>query len=146
MGLANETGFPHEGRLDFVDNRLDPATGTIRTRAIFSNRDRHFTPGLFARVKLVGGKREPALLVRDAAIGTDQDRKFVLVLAKGDSLAYRPVQLGRLSDDGLRIVRSGLEPGEQVVVNGLMRVRPGIKVTPKVVAMKDSSDSTVAER
>jgi RND family efflux transporter MFP subunit len=146
MGLANETGFPHEGRLDFVDNRLDPATGTIRTRAIFSNRDRRFTPGLFARVKLVGGKREPALLVRDAAIGTDQDRKFVLVLAKGDSLAYRPVQLGRLSDDGLRIVRSGLEPGEQVVVNGLMRVRPGIKVTPKVVAMKDSSDSTVAER
>jgi len=146
MGLANETGFPHEGRLDFVDNRIDPATGTIRTRAIFSNRDRRFTPGLFARVKLVGGKREPALLVRDAAIGTDQDRKFVLVLAKGDSLAYRPVQLGRLSDDGLRIVRSGLEPGEQVVVNGLMRVRPGIKVTPKVVAMKDSSDSTVAER
>src|SRR5689334_1583825 len=146
MGLANETGFPHEGRLDFVDNRIDPATGTIRTRAIFSNKDRRFTPGLFARVKLVGGQRRPALLVRDAAVGTDQDRKFVLVLAKGDSLAYRPVELGRLSDDGLRIVRSGLEPGEQVVVNGLMRVRPGIKVTPKVVAMKDSSDSTVAER
>jgi RND family efflux transporter MFP subunit len=146
LGLANETGFPHEGRLDFVDNRIDPTTGTIRTRAIFSNRDRRFTPGLFARVKLVGGQRKPALLVRDAAIGTDQDRKFVLVLAKGDSLAYRPVELGRLSDDGLRIVRSGLEPGEQVVVNGLMRVRPGIKVTPTVVAMKDSSDSTVAER
>ena len=146
LGLANETGFPHEGRLDFVDNRIDPATGTIRTRAIFSNRDRRFTPGLFARVKLVGGKRQPALLVRDAAVGTDQDRKFVLVLAKGDSVAYRPVELGRLSDDGLRIVRSGLEPGEKVVVNGLMRVRPGMKVTPTVVAMKDSSDSTVAER
>ena len=146
LGLANETGFPHEGRLDFVDNRIDPATGTIRTRAIFSNRDRRFTPGLFARVKLVGGQRKPALLIRDAAVGTDQDRKFVLVLAKGDSLAYRPVELGRLSDDGLRIVRSGVEPGEKVVVNGLMRVRPGIKVTPTVVAMKDSSDSTVAER
>jgi len=146
LGLANETGFPHEGRLDFVDNRIDPTSGTIRTRAIFSNRDRRFTPGLFARVKLVGGQRQPALLVRDAAVGTDQDRKFVLVLAKGDSLAYRPVELGRLSDDGLRIVRSGLEPGEKVVVNGLMRVRPGIKVTPTVVAMKDSSDSTVAER
>jgi RND family efflux transporter MFP subunit len=146
LGLANETGFPHEGRLDFVDNRIDPATGTIRTRAIFSNKDRRFTPGLFARVKLVGGQRRPALLVRDAAVGTDQDRKFVLVLAKGDSLAYRPVELGRLSDDGLRIVRSGLEPGEQVVVNGLMRVRPGMKVTASVVAMKDSSDSTVAER
>jgi len=146
LGLANENGFPHEGRLDFVDNRIDPTSGTIRTRAIFSNRDRRFTPGLFARVKLVGGQRQPALLVRDAAIGTDQDRKFVLVLAKGDSLAYRPVELGRLSDDGLRIVRSGLQPGEQVVVNGLMRVRPGIKVAPKVVAMTDSSDSTVAER
>jgi len=146
LGLANETGFPHEGHLDFVDNRINPATGTIRTRAIFSNKDHRFTPGLFARVKLVGGKRQPALLVRDAAVGTDQDRKFVLVLAKGDSLAYRPVELGRLSDDGLRIVRSGLEPGEKVVVNGLMRVRPGIKVTASVVAMKDSSDSTVAER
>jgi RND family efflux transporter MFP subunit len=146
LGLANETGFPHEGYLDFVDNRIDPTTGTIRTRAIFSNRDRRFTPGLFARVKLVGGQRKPALLVRDAAVGTDQDRKFVLVLAKGDSLAYRPVELGRLTDDGLRIVRSGVEPGEKVVVNGLMRVRPGIKVTPSVVAMKDSSDSTVAER
>jgi RND family efflux transporter MFP subunit len=146
LGLANETGFPHEGRLDFVDNRIDPATGTIRTRAIFSNKDRRFTPGLFARVKLVGGQRRPALLVRDAAVGTDQDRKFVLVLAKGDSLAYRPVELGRLADDGLRIVRSGLQPGERVVVNGLMRVRPGMKVTPTVVAMKDSSDSTVAER
>ena len=147
LGLANETGFPHEGRLDFVDNRIDPASGTIRTRAIFSNRDRRFTPGLFARVKLVGSQRAPALLVRDAAIGTDQDRKFVLVLGKGDSLAYRPVELGRLSDDGLRIVRSGLAVGDKVVVNGLMRVRPGMKVSPKVVAMvPDSSDSTMAER
>src|SRR5689334_3349419 len=147
LGLANETGFPHEGRLDFVDNRIDPASGTIRTRAIFNNRDRRLTPGLFARVRLVSGTRAPALLVRDAAIGTDQDRKFVLVLAKGDSLAYRPVELGRLSDDGLRVVRTGLTEGDKVVVNGLMRVRPGIKVTPKMVAMvSDSSDSTVAER
>jgi RND family efflux transporter MFP subunit len=146
LGLANETGFPHEGRLDFVDNRIDPASGTIRTRAIFSNRDRRFTPGLFARVKLVGSQRQPALLVRDAAIGTDQDRKFVLVLGKGDSVAYRPVEIGRLSD-GLRIVRSGLAPGDKVVVNGLMRVRPGMRVSPRVVAMvADSSDSTVAER
>ena len=141
LGLANETGFPHEGRLDFVDNRIDPTSGTIRTRAIFPNRDRRFTPGLFARVKLVGGKSTPTLLVRDAAIGTDQDRKFVLVLAKGDSLAYRPVEIGRLTD-GLRIVRSGLQPGEKVVVNGLMRVRPGIKVTPTVVAMVPDSSAT----
>jgi len=147
LGLANETGFPHEGRLDFVDNRIDPASGTIRTRAILSNRDRRFTPGLFARVKLVGTQRAPALLVRDAAIGTDQDRKFVLILGKGDSLQYRPVELGKLSDDGLRIVRTGLAAGDKVVVNGLMRVRPGMKVSPKVVAMvPDSSDSTMAER
>jgi RND family efflux transporter MFP subunit len=156
LGLANETGFPHEGYLDFVDNRIDPASGTIRTRAIFTNKDRRFTPGLFARVKLVGSKSAPALLVRDAAIGTDQDRKFVLVLERGDSLAYRSVELGRLSD-GLRIVRSGVKPGERVVINGLMRVRPGMKVKPTVVAMvpdssaasgilSDSSAATVAER
>ena len=141
LGLANETGFPHEGRLDFVDNRIDPASGTIRTRAIFGNRDRRFTPGLFARVKLVGGKSVPTLLVRDAAIGTDQDRKFVLVLAKGDSLEYRPVEIGRLTD-GLRIVRKGVEAGDKVVVNGLMRVRPGVKVTPTVVAMVPDSSTT----
>jgi RND family efflux transporter MFP subunit len=156
LGLANETGFPHEGYLDFVDNRIDPASGTIRTRAIFTNRDRRFTPGLFARVKLVGNKSAPALLVRDAAIGTDQDRKFVLVVGPGDSLAYRSVELGRLTD-GLRIVRSGVKVGERVVVNGLMRVRPGMKVTPTVVAMvpdsaaatgtlSDSAAATVAER
>ena len=158
LGLANETGFPHEGRLDFVDNRIDPASGTIRTRAVFSNRDRRFTPGLFARVKLVGSQKAPALLVRDAAIGTDQDRKFVLVLGKGDSLEYRPVEIGRLSD-GLRIVRSGVAAGDKVVVTGLMRVRPGVKVTPTIVAMvpdstgsrdssrgRDSSNASVAER
>ena len=158
LGLANETGFPHEGRLDFVDNRIDPASGTIRTRAIFTNRDRQFTPGLFARVKLVGSKSVPTLLVRDAAIGTDQDRKFVLVLGKSDSLEYRPVEIGRLSD-GLRIVRKGVSAGDKVVVNGLMRVRPGVKVTPTVVAMvpdssttrdssagRDTSAATVAER
>jgi len=95
----------------------------------------------------VSSQQAPALLVRDAAIGTDQDRKFVLVLAKGDSLAYRPVEIGRLADDGLRVVRSGLAEGDKVVVNGLMRVRPGMKVSPKPVAMvPDSSDSTVAER
>jgi membrane fusion protein, multidrug efflux system len=140
LGLANESGFPHEGRLDFVDNQVDPNTGTIRTRAVFSNRARALTPGLFARVKLVGSQKTQALLVRDAAIGTDQDRKFVLVLGKGDTLAYRPIVPGRLNDDGLRVVTSGLTPGDRVVVNGLMRVRPGVKVAPTVTTME--SDST----
>ena len=150
LGLADEEGFPHEGRLDFVDNQVDPNTGTIRTRAVFSNRSRALTPGLFARVKLVGTQKTKALLVRDAAIGTDQDRKFVLVVGPGDTLAYRPVVPGRLSD-GLRIVTAGLEAGDRVVVNGLMRVRPGMKVAPTLTTMvSDSSASdsltTAAER
>jgi membrane fusion protein, multidrug efflux system len=145
LGLANESGFPHEGRLDFVDNQVDPQSGTIRTRAVFSNRSRALTPGLFARVKLVGTEKKNALLVRDAAIGTDQDRKFVLVVGPGDTLAYRPIVPGRLTD-GLRIVASGLKPGERIVVNGLMRVRPGMKVAPTLAAMVPDSATSVAER
>ncbi|MFL5401485.1 MAG: efflux RND transporter periplasmic adaptor subunit [Gemmatimonadales bacterium] len=145
LGLANEVGYPHEGRLDFVDNQIDPRTGTIRTRAVFSNRSRSLTPGLFARVKLVGNQKTKAVLVRDAAIGTDQDRKFVLVVGPGDTLAYRPIVPGRLTD-GLRIVTSGLKAGERVVVNGLMRVRPGMKVAPTVAPMAPDSVTPVAER
>jgi RND family efflux transporter MFP subunit len=145
LGLANETGFPHQGRLDFVDNQVDPSTGTIRTRAVFSNRSRALTPGLFARVKLVGTEKIKATLVRDAAIGTDQDRKFVLVVGPDDTLAYRPIVPGRLTD-GLRIVSSGLKAGERIVVNGLMRVRPGMKVAPTLEAMVPDSVTTTAER
>ena len=145
LGLANETGFPHEGRLDFVDNQVDPASGTIRTRAVFANRSRALTPGLFARVKLVGSEKTKATLVRDAAIGTDQDRKFVLVIGPGDTLAYRPIVPGRITD-GLRIVTSGLKPGERIVVNGLMRVRPGMKVAPTLTAMVPDSVTPAAER
>jgi RND family efflux transporter MFP subunit len=142
LGLANETGYPHEGRLDFVDNQVDPNTGTIRTRAVFSNKSRALTPGLFARVKLVGTQKRKAVLVRDAAIGTDQDRKFVLVVGAGDTLAYRPVVPGKLVD-GLRVIDSGVEPGERVVVNGLMRVRPGMKVAPTLAEMT-AADSVAA--
>jgi RND family efflux transporter MFP subunit len=145
LGLANESGFPHEGRLDFVDNQVDPRSGTIRTRAVFSNRSRALTPGLFARVKLVGTEQTKATLVRDAAIGTDQDRKFVLVVGPGDTLVYRPIVPGRLTD-GLRIVTSGLKPGERIVVNGLMRVRPGMQVTPTLAAMVPDSVPSVPER
>ncbi len=143
LGLANEDGYPHEGRLDFVDNQIDPNTGTIRTRAVFSNKSRALTPGLFARVKLVGDHKRKALLVRDAAIGTDQDRKFVLVVGPGDSLVYRPVVAGRLVD-GLRIIDSGLQPNERVVVNGLMRVRPGMKVAPTLSEMTAADSAAPA--
>ena len=127
MGLADEADFPHAGRIDFVDNHVDPTTGTIRVRAVFSNAERRFTPGLFARVRLEAGKPFRATLIPDGAIGTDQDRKFVLVLKPDSTVEYRGVALGRLAD-GLRVVDSGVKPGEQIVVNGLQRARPGMKV------------------
>jgi RND family efflux transporter MFP subunit len=134
IGLADETGFPHEGRLNFVDNRVDGASGTISARALLSNPNGLFTPGLFARVRLLGSQRHPATLVQDQAIGTDQDRKFVLVLKSDNTVEYRPVVTGRVVD-GLRTVTSGLKPGERVVINGLMRVRPGMKVAATNAAM-----------
>src|SRR4051812_848319 len=134
VGLANEKGFPHEGRLNFVDNRVDGTSGTIRARALLSNVNRTFTPGLFARVRLLGTDKHLATMVQDAAIGTDQDRKFVLVLKADNTVEYRPVTLGRVVE-GLRVVDSGLQPGERVVINGLMRVRPGMKVAATNAAM-----------
>ena len=134
VGLANETGFPHEGRLNFVDNRVDGSAGTIRARAVLSNVNHAFTPGLFARVRLLGSDKHLATMVQDQAIGTDQDRKFVLVLKSDNTVEYRPITLGRVVD-GLRVVDSGLQPGERVVINGLMRVRPGMKVAATNAAM-----------
>lgn len=134
VGLANDSGFPHVGRLDFVDNRVDRTAGTIRLRAVLANPAQLFTPGLFARVRVESGDRKPATLIQDQSIGTDQDRKFVLVLNADSTVAYRSVTLGRMVG-GLRSVESGLKPGEQVVINGLMRVRPGMKVTAKPAVM-----------
>ena len=127
IGLASETGFPHEGRLNFVDNRVDGTNGTVSARAVLSNPNGLFTPGLFARVRLLGGDRHLSTMVQDQAIGTDQDRKFVLVLKSDNTVDYRPVTTGRVVD-GLRTIESGLKPGERVVINGLMRIRPGMKV------------------
>jgi multidrug efflux system membrane fusion protein len=138
LGLANEDGFPHQGYVDFVDNQLDPSTGTIRARAVFSNEDRMFTPGLFARLKLIGSGRYKAALIRDAAVGTDQDKKFVLVLKPDSTVEYRRIELGRLTE-GLRIVSSGLGADERIVVNGLQRVRSGMKVIPQEAPMVPDS-------
>jgi RND family efflux transporter MFP subunit len=134
MGLANENGYPHHGAMVFVDNQVDPRTGTIRARASFENKDGFLTPGLFARVKLLGHNSYRAVLVDDRAIGTDQSQKFVYVIDAENKVTYRPVTVGRL-DNGLRIVQKGLQPGETVVVNGLQRVRPGVVVAPERVAM-----------
>jgi RND family efflux transporter MFP subunit len=134
VGLATESGFPHAGVMVFVDNALDPMTGTIRSRALLENREREFTPGLFARIKLLGSTQHNAVLVNDSAIGTDQTVRYVLVLGKDNKVEYRPVQLGPVVD-GLRVVQSGLAAGETIVVNGLQRVRPGAQVAPQRVAM-----------
>jgi RND family efflux transporter MFP subunit len=134
MGLANEDGYPHQGAMAFVDNQIDPRTGTIRARASFDNKDGYLTPGLFARVKLLGHNSYRAVLVDDRAIGTDQSQKFVYVVDAENKVSYRAVKIGRVTD-GLRIVQQGLQPGETVVVNGLQRVRPGVTIAPERVAM-----------
>lgn len=139
VGLANEDGHPHQGVVDFTDNELDPQTGTIRARARLSNRERLFTPGLFARVKLGEGATYDAILIEDRAVGTDQTRRFVYVVKPDNSLEYREIELGDLHE-GLRVVKSGLASGERIVVNGLMRVRPGVTVDPQVVAMRLPAD------
>jgi len=139
IGLANESGFPHEGQLEFVDNRVDPATGSVRMRALFKNGDSALAPGLFARVQLVGGNgngaASNAVLINDRAVGTDQNRKFVYVVNGEGKAEYRPVKLGPVVD-GLRVVRDGLKPGEKIVVNGLQRVRPGAPVTAQMIPME----------
>lgn len=134
MALADEEDFPHTGTLQFLDNQLDPSTGTINGRAIFRNPDHRLTPGLFVRLRLPGTASYPGVLVEDRAVGTDLDRRFVLVVTPDKTIALRNVTLGPMAD-GLRVVRKGLTPGELVVVNGLQRVRPGAKVQATVVTM-----------
>ena len=143
IGLADENDYPHVGRMVFVDNQIDPRTGTIRARAALDNKDGVFTPGLFARVQLQGRERRTAVLVDDRAVGTDQSQKFVYVIDANNTVSYRKVTLGRLSE-GLRIVETGLTPGEHVVVNGLQRVHPGSVVAPQTVAM-DARQSANAQ-
>jgi multidrug efflux system membrane fusion protein len=138
VGLAGEEGFPHEGKLEFVDNQLDSRTGSVRMRATFENKDRGMAPGLFARVQIGGGSPKNALLITDRAVGTDQSRKFVFVVDKDGKAEYRAVTLGPVID-GLRVVRSGLKPGEKIVVNGLQRVRPGAPITAQTVPMVAST-------
>ncbi|HRP86869.1 MAG TPA: efflux RND transporter periplasmic adaptor subunit [Gammaproteobacteria bacterium] len=144
VGLAGEDGHPHAGVVDFTDNRVDPATGTIRARAVLRNPDGVFTPGLFARVQLEGSGEFDALLVDDKAVLTDQDRKYVYVLGEDDTAQRRDVVLGRVID-GLRVVASGLAPGDAVIVGGVQKVfMPGMPVAPKTVAMRATDNSRTA--
>ncbi|OON60305.1 efflux transporter periplasmic adaptor subunit [Massilia sp. KIM] len=134
VGLAGEDGFPHEGKLEFVDNQLDTRSGSVRLRALLANRDGSLAPGLFARVRVGGGQARATLLVSDRAVGTDQSHKFVYVVKKDGAPERRPVVLGP-AVDGLRVVREGLRAGDMVVVSGLQRIRPGVNVAPTVVPM-----------
>ena len=130
LQLADESNFPHKGSVESFDNQLDADTGSILMRAVFANDDGRIVPGLFARIRLPLSERHPALLVDDRAIGTDQANKFVLALSASNTVQYQAVELGPLID-GKRVVRSGLLPGEKIVVNGMARVRPGMPVTPE---------------
>jgi RND family efflux transporter MFP subunit len=130
LGLGNGEDYPVHGTIDFVGNQVDPSTGTLTVRGVFPNKDRVLAPGLFARLRLSLGGPHPALLVNDRALGTDQGQKFLFVVNDQNEVAYRAVTVGALHG-GLREVTAGLKPGERVVINGLMQVRPGITVEPK---------------
>ena len=137
VGLASDVGYPHEGVMDFVDNQVDPTTGTIRARAVLPNAERVFTPGLFARVQLLGSGTFRAVLIDDKAVLTDQDRKYVYVVGADGRALRKDIQLGRLVD-GLRVVQSGLEPGDKVIVHGVQKVFfPGMPVQAQAIAMGD---------
>lgn len=135
VGLANETGYPHKGEMVFVDNQLNAGTGTIRAKAELRNTDDVFTPGLFARVRLLGSGEQTVLLVHEMAVSTDQDRKFVYVLGDKNATVRKDVVLGE-SVDGLRVVKKGLDPKDIVVVNGVRKIfYPGAPVAPITVPM-----------
>jgi membrane fusion protein, multidrug efflux system len=134
MGLANEDGYAHTGHLQALDNVLDVTSGTIRVRAVFDNPNGELTPGLYAKVRTGSASTEPAILVDDRAIGTDQDKKYVMVVTADNHASYRAVTLGPIVD-GLRVIRTGLQKDERIVVNGLQRIRPNSHVAPTDVAM-----------
>ena len=135
MALANEEGYPHKGETDFVDNRVDPTTGTVRCRGVFANPERTLGPGFFVRMRIPGSGKYPALLIPDRALGSDQSQKFVYVVNAEKKVEFRPVTIGPIID-GLRVVKTGVKAGEQVIVEGLLRVRPGLVVDPKPLAAK----------
>jgi RND family efflux transporter MFP subunit len=143
LGLANEDGYPHRGTINFVDNQVNPKTGTLRVRGVFPNKDEALAPGYFARVRVPIGFAHQALLVSDRAIDTDQGQKIVYVVDKNNKVVSRPVRLGALHD-GLREITDGVKPGERVIVKGLQQVRPGITVEPNLVDMPNQNPKSQA--
>jgi RND family efflux transporter MFP subunit len=142
LKLIDENDFDNEGRMDFVDNVIDRSTGTIRGRAVFSNPNEMFTPGMFARVRVPGSPPYEALLVPDAAISTEQARRFVTVIDAQDTARQRYVTLGQLTSDNLRVIKDGIGPDDRVVVSGLMQARPGQKVRPEEEGAKPAGPAS----
>lgn len=143
MGTVLSDGTPYRGRLQLIDNQVDARSGTVRVRAVFDNADGKLMPGQFARIRMGHAERQQALVINERAIGTDQDKKFVMVVGPDNTAAYREVALGETSE-GLRMVRTGLKAGERIIVNGLQRVRPGSAVKPTQVAMDGSVEHAEA--
>jgi multidrug efflux system membrane fusion protein len=137
LGLADEEGYSRTGVIQSVDNRVDTNSGTIRVRARFDNSNGSLIPGLYARVKVISGDAYSALLISDTAIGTDQDKRYVYVVGSDNQIAYREIKVGD-AHGNLRIVKSGVQPGDRIVVSGTQRVRPGAKVSPHIVPMIDT--------
>ena len=140
MGTSATSDTPYAGQLQLIDNQVDPRSGTVRVRAVFDNKDGSLMPGQFARIRMGQPQTARTLLVSERAVGTDQDKKYVLVVGAGDKTEYRTVTLGA-SVEGLRTVLSGLKPGERIVVNGLQRVRPGDVVQPQTVPMNARAET-----
>ena len=145
LAFADEDGFPHHGRIESLDNRLDANTGTILMRATFPNPDGRIVPGLFARIQVPTSEKHAVVLVDETAVGTDQAQQYVLALGPKNVAEYRAVKLGPVID-GRRVVRSGLQPGEKIIVNGLQRVRAGTPVTPQELGSEAAGAVQTAAR
>ena len=139
LGLMTEDGYPHVGKLQFIDNAMDARSGTINGRAIFDNADGRFTPGLFARIRMVSDTSQTVALAPDRAVATDLGKRYVVVVSANNKAEYRPVEIGPLAGN-LRIIRSGLKPGDRVIVGGLQKVKPGDTVAPVKVKTDMSAD------
>ncbi len=145
LKLIDEKGFPHEGQMDFVNNVINTQTGTILARAVFKNPNGVFTPGMFGRVRVPASPPYMALLVPDGAIGSEQTSKYVLLVGPDDKVKRQIVTLGQLTPDGQRVIKTGLKATDRVIVNGLMRARPGMKVTPQEEKPKPAAAPKVGE-
>jgi len=141
ISLANETDYEHDGYLDFIDNQVDPETGTIRVRGRFDNKTRYLTPGLFVRVRLPMGTPTPHVLVPERAVGTDLKEKYLLVVKEDNLVEYRKVTLGIQTTDGYRVIEEGVEAGEKIIIDGVQRAQPGTKVNPSQIELETKPDT-----